>query len=235
MKEYFENVLIGQSINRVKIDVGLSYNAPQSQVWLEKQNDLVVFGFEPNPEAIKIISQKNIQKKHPNHGTPVADEYIGTRFFLFPVALADVENPEVMDFYSMENDCGTSSLLKPINSLGTIKSKVKVPVYSLKHFFDLFSWERFEYIEYLKIDAQGFDYNILKSAKNYLKEKVVFITAEPESRQYENADNNNVENITKYLQEQNFLRINHENTSDPTYVNKKYLHLAQDIFIHQNG
>ena len=32
---------------RIKIDIGLSENAPQTRVWLENQDDLLVFGFEP--------------------------------------------------------------------------------------------------------------------------------------------------------------------------------------------
>jgi len=35
----------------VKLDIGLSYNAPQSQSWLSKEPNLMVFGFEPNPES----------------------------------------------------------------------------------------------------------------------------------------------------------------------------------------
>lgn len=136
----------------------------------------------------------------------------------------------------MERDSGTSSILKPdIQQLGAIKEIVQVPVYSLKHFFDVFPWDKYEYIEYIKIDAQGYDLNILKGAQNYLKEKVVYITAEPECSTYNGSDNNTSENITKYLEEQNFIRISHENTHDPTFINKKFLHLKDEIFIYQNG
>jgi hypothetical protein len=46
---------------------------------------------------------------------------------------------------------------------------------------------------------------------------------------------NTFENITKYLESQNFIRITHENTHDPTFINKKFLHLKDKIFIYQNG
>ena len=48
--------------------------------------------------------------------------------------------------------------------------KIEVPVYSLKHFFDLFPWDRFEFIDYIKIDAQGADFDIIKGAGDYLNE-----------------------------------------------------------------
>lgn len=225
---------IKDSHKRVKIDIGLSYNAPQSQIWLEHDKDLVVFGFEPNPENINSLNSRIISKRHPLHGDPVKNEYVNSRFFLIPVALGNVTEVEYLDFYCMTNDSGTSSLLKPDTGyLGEIKEIVKVPVYSLKHFLDVFPWEKFEYIEYIKIDAQGYDLNILKGAKHYLKEKVVYITAEPEDTVYECANENSTENITKYLEEQNFTRIHHPNTSDPTFINKKFLHLKDDIFIHQ--
>jgi FkbM family methyltransferase len=236
MKKYLEKVNLNESHKRVKIDIGLSYNAPHSQIWLDHDKDLVVFGFEPNPENINSLSSGNIIKKHPSHGEPLKNEYLNSRFFLIPVALGNVNEVETLDFYCMERDSGTSSILKPdTQQLGAIKEIVQVPVYSLKHFFDVFPWDKYEYIEYIKIDAQGYDLNILKGAQHYLKEKVVYITAEPECSTYNGSDNNTFENITKYLESQNFIRITHENTHDPTFINKKFLHLKDKIFIYQNG
>ena len=236
MEKYLEKINFDDSFKRVKIDVGLSYNAPQSRVWLDNDNDLCVFGFEPNPECVNTILSKNIVKKCDIHSEPIKNEDIGKRFFLIPVALGNVDEPSNLDFYCMERDCGTSSLLKPNqNYLGDIKEVIKVPVYSLKHFFDVFPWDKFEYIEYIKIDAQGLDLEILKGAGDYLKERVVYITAEPESNQYENSNTNTIDNITSYLKTQNFEKINHSNTDDPTYLNNKFSHLKDSIFIFQKG
>jgi hypothetical protein len=138
-----------------------------------------------------------------------------------------------MSFYQVQS-MNCSSLYKPNENIhGKIQGIVDVPVYSLKHFFDIFDWNRFPYIEYIKIDAQGADYNILLSADNYLKERVVYITAEPEFYQYENIDNNTIENIKTYLESQGFIHVHHPNTKDPTFVNTKYLHLKDDIYISQ--
>ena len=152
------------------------------------------------------------------------------------MALSNVEKEEEMNFYINSNDCGTSSLFKHDEQfLGPMKNEVSVPVVSLKMFFDEFPWDRFEYIDYIKIDAQGSDLNILKSAGNYLSEKVVFVTAEPDGFQYFGAHECNNENITSYMESQNFVRINHPNTSDPTFVNKRFSEkgIHETIYIEQ--
>ena len=232
MEDYLKNIPL--SVSNVKLDIGLSYSAPQSNDWLSNEPNLFVFGFEPNPESIQNILQKNIVKRNQGHGEPLKNEYIETRFRLIPFALMDVTEPITTNFYSMSNDVGTSSLYKPVDSnLGPIKSVSKVPVYSLKHFFDLFPWDRFDYIDYIKIDAQGADFDIIKSAGNYLKERVVFITAEPESNKYFGCSHNTIENMIEYLKERGFEKINHPNTSDPTFLNNKYKHLYDKIYIIQ--
>lgn len=225
--------IVSSVIKRIKIDVGLSYNAPQSEVWLTHDKDLFVFGFEPNPECINSINAGTIIAK-PGHGKPLSDSH-RSRFKLIPVALGNVDTHTTLDFYMMTNDCGTSSLFKPDCSiLGNIKEVVKVPVFNLRDFFDKFPWDRFEYIEYLKTDAQGSDLNILKGAGSYLSERVVYVTAEPETAQYPGAINS-FESIRNYMESQGFDYINHPNTGDPTFLNKKFKHLAKHIFIYQRG
>lgn len=227
---------IPENIKRIKIDIGLSYNAPHSQRWLEHDSDLFVFGFEPNPECVEILQNGNIQKKDTCHGNPIEDKFLKNNFCLIPIALGNVDEPTTMDFYQMSKDCGTSSLYRPCDaSLGSVRSITKVPVYSLKDFFDIFDWNRFPYIEYIKIDAQGSDYDILRGASDYLKERVIFITAEPECKQYVDVYHNTVENMQKYLESQGFINIKHPNTIDPTFINSKYVHLKDKIYICQYG
>ena len=53
-----------ENIKHVKLDIGLSYNAPHSQNWLENEPNLLVIGFEPNPDFLASISSKdNIEKR----------------------------------------------------------------------------------------------------------------------------------------------------------------------------
>lgn len=226
MEKYFDMKQIPENIKSIKMDIGLSYSLPHSCIWLDNNptNDLFVIGFEPNPSAYNHSIFKTNSLKYKD------------RFTFLPIALNNINEETTMKFYDMENDCGTSSLYYPTASkLGKIKNIIEVPVFSLKHFFDKFDWNRFPYIEYIKIDAQGCDYNILLSAGDYLKEKVVFITAEPEYFAYENCENNNEYEITKYLVSQGFVRVTHPNVRDPTFLNMKYYDLREKIFICQIG
>lgn len=214
-------------LKNIKIDIGLSFNLPHSCIWLANNttNDLFVIGFEPNPSAYNHSIFKTNSSNYKD------------RFAFLPVALNNVKEQTVMKLYDMEKDCGTSSLYYPLDgfNLGKIKNIIEVPVFSLKDFFDIFDWNRFPYIEYLKIDAQGSDYNILLSAGDYLKDRVVYITAEPEFMCYENCQNNNAYEMAKYLASQGFIEVSHPNTKDPTFLSMKFYDLKDDIFIYQKG
>ena len=231
-----KEIIIPENIKRVKIDIGLSTTSPQSNKWLIKEEDLYVMAFEPNPECCDMI-ENNKMPKAPFPDFNLEQRFIKDgRYQLFRYALSNVTKEEKMSFYVSKRDAGTSSLfLHDQKILGRIKKRINVPVISLKMVFDSFPWERFEYIEYIKIDAQGSDLKILKGAGDYLKERVVFVTAEPDGHYYQGAEDCTEENITKYMESINFTKINHSFTVDPTYINNKFLHLKDKIFIHQSG
>lgn len=230
------NYSIPESCSHVKLDIGLSYNAPQSQSWLSREDaGLMVFGFEPNPTSIASIINKNNQKQHHSHGDCLQYKYIEEgRFVIQQCALSSVSEPTTMKFYVSNNDCGTSSLFpNDERHLGKIKEVIDVPVYSLEMFFAGFPWDRFRFIDYVKIDAQGSDLNILKSAGSYLSERVVYVTAEGDGNQYIGAHECSVTNIISYMESQGFMLIRHSNTTDPTFVNKKYIEESKKIYIKQ--
>ena len=59
-----------EAVERVKIDIGLSVNAPQSQAWIAADPGIFVLGFEPlksNLDQIKAASS-DLQKRS---GLPV--------------------------------------------------------------------------------------------------------------------------------------------------------------------
>ncbi len=231
---------IPSTIHRVKLDVGLSYNAPFSCMWLEKEKDLLVFGFEPHPFTYQFLRNQDDPKYHPVYNNMYAPiPYIDTRFFIFPVALLD-KGGEFMDFYQMNGDVGTSSLFKPKDeyfekkdSSYTIQEITKVPVFTLKDFFDLFPFDTIPYIEYLKIDAQGADLRVIQGAGNYLQERVVFVTLEADGHQYEGATDCNQENIYAYMRSIGFIPISHPNTTDMTFVNHTFYEESESIWILQ--
>ena len=106
------NYAIPPTCTHVKLDIGLSYSAPQAQTWLSHEDaGLMVFGFEPNPESVACITNKDNKKQHPSHGDCLEHKYIeGGRFVIQQCALSSVGEPTTMKFYVSSNDAGTSSL-----------------------------------------------------------------------------------------------------------------------------
>ena len=220
-----ENGLIDiqNKYKHIKIDIGLSHKAPHTREWLSKEKELLVFGFEPRQDCVEILNNDNID------GAVV-----------IPCALFNVIEPTEMSFNVTKNsyndDGGASSLFDPKNEWKDkllIKEQIKVPVFSLKMFLDLIPWNKIEYIEYIKIDAQGADLDILISIEDYLKEKIVYVTAEPDGHCYDGADNNNINSIVEYMRKTGFEYVSHPNTKDPTFINKKYWDLRDKIYIKQ--
>lgn len=154
---------IPKDCTHVKIDIGLSYNAPHSSKWIQNEPNLFVIGVDPNPNAIKSVKELNLP-----------------RFQLLEFAIDSKTRSS--EFFITKHDTGCSSLFKPTSF--EIKEKTIVKCITLKELLDDFPWDRFEYIEFIKVDTQGSDLNVLKSAENYLKDKVVFVAAEGDGDLY---------------------------------------------------
>lgn len=207
----------------VKLDIGLSYNAPISQCWLSCDNDLIVFGFEPNPDSVKEI-KKGAIKREPYHGKPLDTKYLNSSFFLIPCALG-LSPKQMITFYVTKKDVGCSSIYEP-NSF-EVENVISVPIYPLTDFFEIFPFDIHPVIEYIKIDAQGSDLDIVKSAGGYLKDHVVYITIESENNQYKNTNNSEIE-IDRYMHSIGFTRHQTRDTADPTYINAQFLDYARN-------
>lgn len=229
MKEIFKNIIIPNNIKKIKIDIGLSYNAPVTQKLLEHDDDVFVFGFEPNPESVNTIINQD-----KDYGFPVRlnPKYLKeNRCYILPIALSDVEKEQQMDFYICDNDPGCSSIFSPHDSRIKIKNKIQVPVFSLFHFFNIFDWNRFNYIEWLKIDAQGSDEKIIKGAKEFVK-NIAYITVEADGNQYSNCKCS-INNIEKFLKKYDFIRVQNKNLSDPTFFNLNFKELENKVYMWQ--
>lgn len=222
---------IPSSIKHIKLDIGLSYSAPMAQYWLNHEEDLYVFGFEPNPASVASILEGAV-KRLESHGDPLEKKFIGNSFFLIPCALG-LANSSMIKFY-VTNDCGCSSLYQP--KYFGIERVIEVPIFSLKIFFDLFPFDSHPVIDYIKIDAQGSDLDIVKSAGHYLTERVVYITLEPENTQYKNTTNSH-EDIDAYMKKIGFKKFISNDTCDPTYFNPHYSQYVKEnkVQIYQRG
>lgn len=216
-------ISIPAHIQHIKLDIGLSYSAPMSQHWLTREDNLMVFGFEPNPAAVESILN-GATKRHPSHGTPLEKRFIGKTFFLIPCALG-LSQEKSINFFITKNDCGCSSFYEPKNF--EVERIITVPIFSLIDFFELFPFDTHPIIDYIKIDAQGADLDIVKSAGNYLKEHVIYITLEPENLEYKNTRNSK-EEIQTYMDSIGFVEHKSSLTNDPTYFNPRFAQYIQE-------
>lgn len=229
-------IVIPSWAKHIKLDIGLAYNAPHTQVWLTKETDTLVFGFECNPQAVNLICSPFNHKLLPSNGDVLEFRYINTRAYIIPVALGS-EKKEAMKFYVMDGDGGNSSFFKPskIETRFCVKEEIDVPVYTLADFFELLP-DSVKYVDFIKIDAQGADLDILKGAGDWLTRKVVFVTAEADVGPYYDGATGNYQTCVEYMtQQQKFSHIKHIHTEDPTFVNNTLLQFANEISIYQKG
>lgn len=244
---------IPNNIKHIKISIGESYNAPYSYLWLRELPNRLVFGFEPHPESIKSIlsGEHEHDKQFPNRLRMIKKYIDEKKYILIPCALDIIENEgklEERTFYLTKNDVGCSSLLKPRHE-HWFEKEIKVKCIDLYSFLKLIP-DRFEYIEHVKIDAQGADFRIIKSAKDLIK-KIVYLTLEcgNESTEYHcntKDSGHKKEDIVQYMKTMNFELIDssllymndktkknivYYGSSEPniTFLNLKYLDISKNL------
>jgi len=231
----WKSLNIPSHCNKLYIDIGLSSEAIQTQSWLEKVPDAYCIGFEPSPEARNRIYGEFIKSdprwlRRENYDRLRIENY----------ALSDFVGKAT--FYRPNIDVGCSSLYKPKAITDPpfkgVKHEYEVEVNTLDNYFSSNPslLDRFNRIEYIKIDAQGSDLKILKASRKLL-ENVVWVTAEGDGGYYEEINTKDkdrciAENIIDFLTSIGFIKYNHPNTSDPTFYNPKYKDYL-DVFINQ--
>jgi len=199
-------------LKRLRVDVGLAFNAPMSEMWLAEDPELCVVGFEPNEDSLRLMPCGPVAD-FPSTGSWMKKERIGKTFFIVPCALWSRPERE-MEFYKITGaigkgpDAGCSGRWPRPELSGIITEQVTVPAMCLSDFFDCVPWDRFSRVDYLKVDAESSDLDILRSASNYL-ERVVYITAESHD-------------VAGLLQAHEFVRVMTQPTADPTYFNQRF-------------
>ena len=228
----------------LKIDVGLSENAPQSQRWIESDEETFVFGFEPVSHNIE-----SIVKGNSNWPSKLNPDFIGNRIAIIPCALFSEENHKGVEIFVTKEDPGRSSLLRPVQF--PVDYREIVPVFTLESFIELIDPKRFPIIDHVKIDVQGADFEVIKGIGKGL-ERILAITVEIDLYGY-HGSTNNYKTITKYMRNKGFIRFRAPglwklllksrrvklefNVTDPTYVNLRKLSLLKNrkLFLYQNG
>jgi len=212
-------------VKRVKIDVGLGHNAPQSEIWLKSDPELLVFAFEPVSSNINLIRNEGCT----NRPIKLNSLRINKTIYLIETALGDVENPTKININVTTGDPGCSSLLTP--RWFKIKSVESVNIFSLRHFFQYFPFHIIKRIDYLKTDCQGFDLEILHGIGSYL-DKIAIVTSEAENFRYKSSNNsskmiNKFFSINNFINFHKYLKIFHRDMNiyveDPTFINRKFL------------
>ena len=223
-------IVLPEWCRRVKIDIGLSENAPQSESWLKDDDELVVFGFEPVSTSCQTIL--NGSSKFP---IKLSLERIRKSFFLIPIALTDKKGPSKLVFNITQNDPGCSSTLEPL-TFDVNRTEV-VNAYSLSDFLDYFDFDgKVNIISYVKTDCQGYDINVLKGAEEYL-DRIACYTCEIETEQYKDSYKNNLFEFKKIFDRNSFKQYKKSRLTkisklfdkypfvqcdDPTFINKKF-------------
>tara|TARA_R110000851_G_scaffold331492_1_gene505698 strand:+ start:10453 stop:11268 length:816 start_codon:yes stop_codon:yes gene_type:complete len=217
---------IPDNINSIKIDVGLAGEAPNAAIWLDETPDRFVIGIEPLPYhwgMIQNLKTSNSKREYPKdfkflqlengiielNGKEISK--IGDRFCPIQCAIDNIGNTlEIAEFHEMDRTdgaSGSSSLLKPSNHHPHfIENIIKTPVISLESLLDHIDWNRFPFIEHIKTDCEGKDFDVVKSIGKYLP-NILYITSEMTSNTHHWHNSCNPNSFKSYMEENGFRCI----------------------------
>ena len=220
-------IVLPASVKRLKIDVGLSFNAPNSELWLERIPELAVFGFEPNLRAVSDILSGS--RARGSTYVYLDKKRVGKTWFLFPVALGATQGH--VKFYNTINDPGQSSVFEP-EAFGSYSEEV-VPMFTLSDLLSRIPWGYegddgvFPIIEHIKTDAQGFDVEVLRGAGRFLSERVVCVTSEKAAWGYKDTGHS-AQELIDFMWREGFVLMS-DLGGDFTFVNTNLTDWLPDV------
>jgi hypothetical protein len=253
------NYNIPKNIKRVRIDVGMSSTGPNAAFWLNKYDDMLVIGVEPNPVnyqrvldgqfivtgEIQMVANENIVRI--GNGDILCN-YLekGNYFKGIEAAVDNVDDVCTKTFYCTDiTNTGCSSLHKPIDSLLNgvkTESEIDVTTLSLEKLLENFPFEQIPVIEFLKTDTQSNDLNVIKSCGKYLS-KVCFVFSEyyaHSAYEGEKSQTECLDEFHSFMTENNFKQFFSTGT-DVAYVNIDLIpyiidnNITNDCIEFQNG
>lgn len=217
---------IPQTAKRIKIDVGLSYCAPNSSIWITDDSETFVIGIEPNKEAVERIKRDGIYSQQRVSNVP----YNHSHFHLINGAVDNIDSVQNKIFYATKGDVGVSSLLKPTRF--QLDAQYEVECFPLSLILKNIDWERFNKIDLLKIDTQGKDLDVIKSCGEWL-DKIVYLHCEITTHgEYENEPD--TEEYNQYLISKGFKVVGDGSivngiVVDRLYLNSRWSNEAENI------
>lgn len=214
---------IDKDLLSIKIDVGLAGEAPNSAIWLSETPDRFVLGIEPIPYHWKMIENFETSESlrpYPEEFKIVQREEgvvklnrevvcsIGNRFAKLECAIDDVEEEQEKDFHVMDRKdgaSGSSSLLRPSEDHPHFTEEIiKVKTISLEKILDHVDWDRFPFIEQIKTDCEGKDFDVVRSIGKYL-DRVLFITSEMTNNTHHWHDSCDQQEFINFMQSKGFI------------------------------
>ncbi|MGV6829906.1 MAG: FkbM family methyltransferase [Flavobacteriales bacterium] len=138
--------------NNLIFDVGANIGEYSEKI-VEFNPNVKIYCFEPIPDTFKQL--KNRHKNNPN-------------IRLNNFAFSDKEETREMFEYGKLN--GTNSLEKHPELISEATNRIKIPLQKIDSFCET---NHIETIDYLKIDVEGHELNVLKGAQKMLSEKKI--------------------------------------------------------------
>lgn len=189
---------------RVRIDVGANIG-DTSVPWMS-ESDIEVYAFEPDPRMFSVL------KKHQS-----------SRYHVFNQAISSEEG-RLNFFQSVDTSCssllpytdeGIKRWISPVGRVHSTLGVIQVDTVTLSRVFEE---NHLEKVDYLKIDAQGHDFEVVKSAGEYLR-NIREVMLEVQVTDFElYKGSSKIKDVLDYMKSYEFIEIRREaNTGDQEY------------------
>jgi hypothetical protein len=161
---------VPKAITKIVMEVGANNRNTMDEEYLPKSPTAFLITSEPLLDKFAVLTGRIASGKGADRRYPLGHHH--DRGVIFPFAIGPVEKPTLAEFHLSDVD-GCSSLLNATSdSFATWCHKVtenrQVPVVPLEKLLELIP-DRFTEVEYLKVDAQGYDLEAFKSGGRLLQ------------------------------------------------------------------
>ena len=209
MLQELEEKMATTELSKLRIDIGLSHCPPNTTLWLNDCKDTFIIAVEPVKLSFELSEACLRKHKDKNNNTLV----------MLNCALDNIKTPTKMKMNITATDVGCSSLFEI--SLDHPYSKLREEVVDIFPFSSILSkidWKKFKEVEYLKIDTQGKDLNIMKNAKDFHSKFPLIEIESSTGNEYIDAPKQ--EEILDYMKESGFKFI--EDCPDGRGIDKMF-------------
>jgi FkbM family methyltransferase len=236
-----QKISFPNSIDKIRIDVGTGSTAPNTALWLKNNKNTGVLCFEADPRSYDILINGGKTNQYPTKlrltkkrflllKSKIVKKIDSKVVKIFNVAISNSKKKKIDFYLTDKKNHGTSSLLRPIEKKlnQRVLKKIKIPVLKLKYFIKKIDFKKIKYLEFLKIDTQGNDINVLKGCEEYLK-KFCFVQTEYWAYEAYQGENNRKKclYLMKKIMKKNNFSLYYFTATDAFFINTA---LKADIF-----